>query len=62
MANFIKAASQPFMEAGLQRSGRDQASVDALLDTFFTRLAGWAADHPMNLSYPTARVLLRRRE
>jgi hypothetical protein len=58
----MRAASQPFMEAGLKKSGRDQAAVYALLETFYDRLAVWAAENPMNLSYPTARVLLRRRE
>lgn len=61
VANFMKAAMCPFLEAGLKKAGRDQATVDALVDTFYGRVAERVAANPVNATYPTARVLLRRR-
>jgi truncated hemoglobin YjbI len=50
-----------FLEAGLKKGGRDQAAVDALVNTFYGRVAERVAANPVNPSYHTARVLLRRR-
>jgi truncated hemoglobin YjbI len=57
----MKAAMNTFLEAGLKKTGRDQAAVDALVNTFYGRLAERLVANPVNASYPTVRVLLRRK-
>jgi hypothetical protein len=52
----------PFMDAGLRALGRDAATVQSLLDCFFERLTLKLAANPVSVGYPTARMMLRRRE
>lgn len=61
VANFLKAAMCPFLEAGLKKGGRDQATVDALVETYYSRVAERVAANPVSATYPTVRVLLRHR-
>lgn len=62
VADFLKAAMCPFLEAGLKKAqGRDQATVDSLVDTYYSRVAARVAANPVSATYPTVRVLLRRR-